>query len=178
MAEATRLSTLPGKTHAWQIQAALSLAALLASIPHPGASRRPPATTSCPPKLRAAALPVPRLLPVASLPAASGNVWKSARPRRWWLRQVRSDGGFDQTGAMLPGGEHPLTHAQLPGPPRFMEPRWEPGLRPAFSWHGAALSGALGTGSCPVSPRWCAGATGQTPLAGTGRTVFKRALLI
>lgn len=104
--------------------------------------------------------PFPRLLPAASLPAASGNIWNSERPRRWWLRRVRSDGSFDQTGAMLPGGERPLTCAQLPGPPRFMEPRWEPGLQPVFSWHGAVLTEALGRESCPVSPKRCAVATG------------------
>lgn len=107
--------------------------------------------------------PFPRLLPAASVPTASGNIWNSERPRRWWLRRVRSDGGFDQTGAMLPGGERPLTCAQLPGPPRFMEPRWEPGLQPVFSWHGAVLTEALGRESCPVSPKRCAVATGRTP---------------
>lgn len=101
--------------------------------------------------------------PAASLPAASGNVWNSKRPCRWWLRQVMSDCGFDQTRAMLPGGERPLTCTQLPGPPRFMEPRWEPGLQPAFSWHRAALTGALGTESSLVSPWWRAVVTGRTP---------------
>lgn len=110
---------------------------------------------------RCAAICTP--LPAASLPAAGGSVWNSKRPRRRWLRQVRSDCGFDQTRAMFLGGKRPLTRAQLPSPPQFMELRWEPGLQPAFSWHRAVLTGALGTESRLGSPRWGAAASGQTP---------------
>lgn len=144
----------PRKARVRGAQAALFSAALLASVPHPGASQRPPQP---PPPAQGCCAPLP-------MPAArAGTSGTVQPPRRWCLQQARSDCGSDRTRAMLPGGERPLPRAWLPGPPRFMELRWEPGLQPGFCWHGAVLTGALGTESSPISPRWRAAATGRTP---------------
>lgn len=79
------------------------------------------------------------------VPAASGNVGMRKRPHRRW--QVRRD-TVSISQERCSRRKRPLT-CSAPGPPCCMEPRWESGPQPAFSWQdGAVLTRALGTQHC------------------------------
>lgn len=127
-------------------QAAPCSATLPMFIPHPGASRRP-LGTSLPPL----SSEPPHCPSHASRSCCKWEHLEQKRPRRWRRqRQVRSD-------SVSLRRERRSRSAASPARPALWS--WDAGLQPECSWHGAGPPGALGTESCPGSPR----RPGRTP---------------